>query len=284
MTTEVRERIAMTEDLRKALAGGELELDYQPLVELSSGRVFGMEALMRWNRPLHGRLEPDAFLPIAERTGMIVQFGHWALQQACRQMNAWQAAGITLPMMTVNLSLGQLKTGDALVDDVTATLAEFGVAPASIEFDVMEAVLAGLTSAQSDVLEKLHNLGVHIALDDFGSELSSLNYLRKYHVDHLKICRPFVQTATTDARSAAAIRAIVGLARDLNIGIIAEGVETADQRKLLMSMSAQASAQGFFFGHPLAPEGATEVLRRKVIRPPSTLTGASVVTVVPVVV
>ena len=283
MTTEVRERIAMTEDLRKALVGHELELDYQPLVELASGRVFGMEALVRWNRPLHGRLEPDTFLPIAERTGMIVQLGHWVLRQACRQMKAWHVAGIALPTMTINLSLAQLKTGDALVEDVTATLAEFGVAPSRVEFDVMEAMLAGITAAQSSVLERLHELGVKIALDDFGSELSSLNYLRKYHVDHLKICRPFVQTATTDVRSASTIRAIVRLADDLKIGVIAEGVETPEQRKLLMSLSAQTSAQGFLFSRPLTAEGATEVLQRKIIGPPPPPTRVDpiVVTAVP---
>ena len=213
LNAEVSARIAIAEDLRKGLLNGELELDYQPMVELATGRVFGMEALVRWNRPGHGRLAPGSFLPIAERTGMIIQLGGWVLRQACRQMRSWRSAGITPPAMTVNLSLAQLKTGDGLVRDVTAVLSEFGVPPANIEFDVTESMLAGLSPAQSTVLEKLHDLGVKIALDDFGSEPSSLNYLRNHHVDHLKICYPFVQSATADARAASTIRAIVGLAK-----------------------------------------------------------------------
>ncbi len=283
MNAEVRARIAMTEDLRKALANNEMELRYQPMVELSTGRVLGMEALVRWNRPQHGMLLPDSFLPVVERIGMMVPLGHWVLREACRQMKIWHAAGITPSVMTVNLSLAELKTGDALIRDVAATLAEFGVEPASIEFDVTETMLAGLSGEQSGILEKLHGLGIQIALDDFGSELSALSYLSKYHVSHLKICRPFVQTATTDPRSAATIRALVGLAKDLSIGVIAEGVETNAQRALLMSIAPQTHAQGFLFSKPLTPDAAGDVLRRKVIgRPVALPVGAAVAIAAPV--
>ena len=269
MNAEVRERLAMTEDLRTAVTNEELELDYQPMVELSTGRVLGMEALVRWNRPDYGRLMPASFLPTAERTGTILQLGRWVLRQACGQMQAWRSAGITPPVMTVNLSLGQMKAGDGLVQDVTAILSEFGVAPASLEFDVTEATLAGLTPAQSGVLEKLRDLGIHIALDDFGSMVSSLNCLRKHRLDHVKISLPCVQDATTDRRSAATISAIVGLARALDIGVIAEGVETSDQRALLMSIAPCMAAQGFFFSKPLTVQDATEVLRRRIIAGPN---------------
>ncbi len=264
MNTDVRDRMAMIEDLHSALARREFELHYQPLVELDSGRIVGMEALVRWNHPRRGRLLPAAFLPAAERAGLMVPLGSWVLDEACRQLQSWRAAGIALPSMTINLSSGQLKSGDQLIREIGEALAKYGIAPDSIEFDVLETTLAGLTPAQAAALDAMSKLGVRIAIDDFGSELSSLGYVQKFHIAHLKIGRAIVQTAGQDVGRAAAVRAIVDFANDLGVGVVAEGVETRDQRATLLALEPHATAQGFLFSKPLAAAAATAALRAKV--------------------
>jgi diguanylate cyclase (GGDEF)-like protein/PAS domain S-box-containing protein len=259
---EVLDRVTLAEDLKKAIERDELELEYQPQVEVSSRVIVGMEALVRWNHPTRGLLGPGVFIPIAEKTGTIVALGQWVLDRACRQLRLWRDEGLVLPVIAVNLSLHQLKTGQQLVRDVTETIAKWGLAPFDLEFDVTEATLAQLRWTQNDVLPQLRELGVKIAIDDFGSEYSSFDYVRAYGVNHLKIAQSFVNRSTQDAESAATIRAIVNFAKDVGIEVIAQGVETEQQRALLSSANATSQAQGFHFSKAVGATRAGELLRQ----------------------
>jgi diguanylate cyclase (GGDEF)-like protein len=169
---EIRERVTLTEDLRQALAKNELELYYQPQVELSTGRIAGMEALVRWNHPKLGLLKPAAFIPIMEKTDVTVALGQWVLDHACEQMNTWRKVGIAPQTFAVNLSLSQLRTGDEFVQSVTTTLMKWGLFPKDLELDVTESMLAHVTLTKNDVLDRLQLLGMKIAIDDFGTQYS----------------------------------------------------------------------------------------------------------------
>jgi diguanylate cyclase (GGDEF)-like protein/PAS domain S-box-containing protein len=258
---EVLDRVRLAGEVVQAIDRREFELQYQPQVELASQNIVGMEALVRWNHPTRGRLAPGLFIPIAEKTGTIVALGHWVLDQACRQMSLWRGEGLKLPVIAVNLSLSQLKRSQELIRDVTETLARWGLVPSDLEFDVTEATLAQLTWAQNDVLPQLRQLGVKIAIDDFGSEYSSFDYVRAYRVNHLKIAQSFINRSTTDPECAATIRAIVNFAHDVGIGVIAQGVETKQQQDLLTSADATTQAQGFRFSKAVGADRAGDMLR-----------------------
>jgi diguanylate cyclase (GGDEF)-like protein/PAS domain S-box-containing protein len=258
----VLDRATLAGEIKRAIDDDEFELQYQPQVELSSQNIVGMEALVRWNHPTRGQLAPGLFIPIAEKTGTIVALGHWVLDQACRQMSIWREAGLNLPVIAINLSLLQLRSGQELVRDVAETIAKWGLASSDLEFDVTEATLAQLTWTQNEVLPQLRELGVKIAIDDFGSEYSSFDYIRTYRVNHLKIAQSFINRSTTDPESAATIRAIVNFARDVGIGVIAQGVETLQQRDLLTSSDTMTQAQGFHFIKAVGADRAGELLRQ----------------------
>jgi diguanylate cyclase (GGDEF)-like protein/PAS domain S-box-containing protein len=251
MDQETREQVALVDDLRKALTRGEFEIHYQPQVELSTGRIVGMEALVRWNHPNRGLLLPDAFLPIAEKSNVIQAMSRWVLDGACQQMAAWRKAGVDVPVIAVNVSLAQIKMGRDFVRDVKECLARWNLAPSDLELDVTELILARTTLSQSNVLDELRTLGVGIAIDDFGAQYSSLDYLRTYKVNRLKIANPVIASAANGASGSAMVRAILSLANELGVEVIAEGVETADQRDLLAAGGTQPKAQGFFFSPPL---------------------------------
>ena len=259
---EVLDRVTLGGELRRAIEHGELELLYQPQVELSSQEIVGMEALVRWNHPTRGLLAPGVFVPIAERTGTIVALGRWVLDRACRQMRLWRDEGISVPLISVNLSLMQLQRGRELIRDVTETLAKWGLSPGDLEFDVTEATLAQLKWTQNEVLPQLSDLGVKIAIDNFGSEYSSFDYVRAYRINHLKIAQSFVNRSCTDTASAATISAIIGFAHDVGIGVIAMGVETEEQCALLAATDSTTQAQGFHFSRAVGAAEAGELLRR----------------------
>jgi diguanylate cyclase (GGDEF)-like protein/PAS domain S-box-containing protein len=262
---DVNDRVTLAGEIKKAIEQNEFELQYQPQVELSSQRIVGMEALIRWNHPTRGLLAPGLFIPIAEKTGTIIALGHWVLDSACRQLSIWRSEGLELPVIAVNLSLLQLKCGQDLIRDVAATIAKWGLMPSDLEFDVTEATLAQLTWTQNDVIPQLRQLGVKIAIDDFGSEYSSFDYVRSYRVNHLKIAQSFINQSTQDPESAATIRAIVNFAHDVGIAVIAQGVETAQQRDLLTSADETAKAQGFHFSKAVAADRAGDMLRQGLI-------------------
>jgi diguanylate cyclase (GGDEF)-like protein/PAS domain S-box-containing protein len=257
----VHDRVTLADDLRKAIGNDELELYYQPQVDLAGGKILGMEALVRWNHPVRGLLAAEAFIPIAEKTGTIVAVGHWVLDQACRQMRLWRDEAMAPPVMAINLSLAQIKSGQELVRDVAETIEKWGLSASNLEFDVTEATLAQTKWTQNDVLPQLRALGATIAIDDFGTEYSSFDYLRAYRVNHLKIAQSFISNAAEDPGRAATIRAIISLAREVGIGIIAEGVETEEQRALLMSTGSTVEAQGFYFSEAVDNERAAALLR-----------------------
>jgi diguanylate cyclase (GGDEF)-like protein/PAS domain S-box-containing protein len=271
---QVSERVALAEELRSAIEHSEIEVYYQPQVELSSGNIVGMEALVRWNHPTRGVLAPADFIAVAERTGTMRALGQRILENACRQMKLWRDQGIGPPVIAVNVSILQLKAGTEFIRDVTGTLAKAGVAPSDLELDVTESMLARMTLSQNDVLDRLQQLGVRIALDNFGTEYSSFDYLRTYRVNHLKVARQFIEKATEDPKQAATIRAIIRVARELGIQVIAQGVETKEQRALLISIGSP-TAQGFYFSEPVRAQRATELLTRGAIERPSDQSAAA---------
>jgi diguanylate cyclase (GGDEF)-like protein len=264
---ETRQHLALAEDLRAALSRGELEIRYQPQVELASGRIVGMEALLRWNHPARGLLLPEDFLPIAEKFGIMQQLGRWVLDGACQQMSLWRQQQISVPVVAVNVALAQIKMGAEFVRDVTESLERWGLKPADIELDVTEHVLARSTLSQSNVLIELRRLGVGIAIDEFGGKYSSLDYLRTYQISRLKIARGMVATADAQPGGSAIIRAILSLAGELGLDVVAEGIETALQRDLLVSASARAQGQGFYYSHAVTAAESLKMLRAGLLQP-----------------
>jgi predicted signal transduction protein with EAL and GGDEF domain len=264
---EARERVAIAEELRLALDRDEFELYYQPQVEFSTGAIVGMEALIRWHHPTRGLLTPGTFLPVAEKTGAIMGIGQWVLDRACQQMNLWRKARIAPKSVAVNLSLAQLRAEQELVESVIATLDKWKVAPEELELDVTESMLAHTTLSQNDAIERLQKLGVNIAIDDFGTQYSSLDYLKTYSVSRLKIPQPMVDAAAHDPGSAAMVRAIVSIARELRIEVVAQGVETETQWSFLTEAAPTAKVQGYYYSAPVQAEQAAELLRAKRIVP-----------------
>jgi len=258
---EVQERVRLAEELRVAIDGGQLELQYQPQIELGSSRIVGMEALVRWHHPRRGLLGPGVFLPIAERTGSIIALGRWVLEHACAQLRAWRDAGLGVPLVTLNLSLMQLQRGDDLLREVTNVLSKWNLSPADLEFDVTEATLAQLKWSHSDVLARLRRLGVAIAIDNFGAEYSSFEYVRAYGINHLKIAQSFINRSSENAASAATVNAIMSFAREVGVGVIAQGVETQAQKELLAQGGAGTWAQGFHFSEAVSADRAGQLLR-----------------------
>ena len=241
---ETRERVELVEDLRMALGRQQFEVIYQTQVELSSGRITGMEALIRWNHPARGILLSPAFLPIAEKSGLMPALGRWVLDKACRQLREWRNAGVVVPLVAVNVDFAQLRAGREFIADVQDSLARWNLRPADLELDVTELVLALTTLAQSTVLEDLHQLGVRIAIDDFGTQYSSLNYLRRYHISRLRIARPIVESARSDPSGAALLRAITGLAAELGVEVIADGVESESEHNRFVYQELRTIARG----------------------------------------
>jgi len=267
LDTIVHERISMAEELRGAIDRNELELYYQPQVAIATGRIVGVEALVRWNHPRRGQLKPGVFLPAAERTGVIMPLGAWVLDNACRQFREWRDQGVAPPSVAVNLSASQLKLGHDLERDVAATLSKWGLAAQDLEFDVPESVLAASLGPHLDVLKKLQELGVRIAIDDFGAEYTSVGRIKSYHVKRLKIAPQFIASMTSSLLDAGAVRMMIHLANTLGIEIVAKSVETAEQQDFLLASAKDAEAQGFLYSEPLPARQATEVLRKRRIIP-----------------
>jgi diguanylate cyclase (GGDEF)-like protein/PAS domain S-box-containing protein len=258
---QTRKRILTGEQLRHAIEHRELELFYQPQVEIKSGRIVGLEGLLRWNHPTRGLMLPSTFIPISETSGSIVPIGEWVIEQACRQIRTWIDLGIAPPILAVNLSGAQFKLSSDLDRTVTRNLARFKIPPSQLELELTETVLMETTQKHSDALDRLRRIGVRITIDDFGTGYSSLDYLRSFHVSRLKIDRRFIDDVTVNPDDATIVRATVGLAHALGIEVVAEGVETAEQRNFLISAGCEF-AQGHYYGKPV-PEGAASALLRQ---------------------
>jgi diguanylate cyclase (GGDEF)-like protein len=261
LDAQTRERIMTGELLRLAIEHRELELFYQPQVEIKTGRIVGLEGLLRWNHPTRGLMLPSTFIPIAETSGSIVPIGEWLVEQACWQIRAWSDLGIAPPVVAVNLSGAQFKLSPDLDPMVAKNLARFGVSPNQLELELTESVLMKTTQKHSDALDRLRRISVRITIDDFGTGYSSLDYLRSFRVSRLKIDHRFINDVGTNPDDATIVRVTVNLAYALGIEVVAEGVETADQRNFLISADCKL-AQGYYFGKPVPEAMASELLRK----------------------
>jgi diguanylate cyclase (GGDEF)-like protein len=274
---QVQERVVIADELRGAADRNELELYYQPQVELRSGRIIGLEALLRWNNPKRGDISPSVFIPIAERSGQIQLLGQWALDSACRQLREWRDAGVAPELVGVKLSALDFKGSAELDRQVSASLEKWGVPPGMIEIELTETVLMDITRQHDARFQRLRQLGVRIAVDDFGTGYSSLSYLANYPINRVKIAQGLISGVDTEARSAAVVRAAIRLAHELAIEIVAEGIETEGQAKFLLSAGCE-NGQGLYFSKPVNAERATALLRSGKIatgRSPLRLVGAT---------
>lgn len=244
MSARLGERLALQEDLRSAIAHGELLLHYQPQVRMT-GETIGFEALARWQSPTRGMVSPTTFIPIAEESGLIIPIGEWVLREACREATSWP-----LPLtIAVNVSPIQFHHGD-LPGLVHSILLETGLAPARLEIEVTEGVLINDFPRAVSILRRLKSLGVQIALDDFGTGYSSLSYLHSFAFDRIKIDRTFIGDLEYNRHSMAIVRAVIGLGHSLGVPILAEGVETELQHAFLAQEGCDAM-QGYLTGRPL---------------------------------
>ena len=260
MDREIRTRVTLGSELREGIASGQLFLVYQPQVALATGRITGLEALVRWRHPVHGVLGPNRFIPIAEKSGLIATLGHWVMREACRQTMEWAAAGCAPDVIAVNLSGVQFKRAFELEREIAVILAETGLPAYKLELELTETVLMAASQEHNDVLAQLRQKGVRLAIDDFGVGYSSLDYLRRFPADRIKIAQPFVAQIATEAGSAAIVKATIGLARELGMMVIAEGIETFAQLDLLRSWGCR-EGQGYFMARPLAVEDVTPLLK-----------------------
>jgi diguanylate cyclase (GGDEF)-like protein/PAS domain S-box-containing protein len=261
MQSAALDRLELKSDLDSALVNNQFFLLYQPIFDLESVRIRGVEALLRWQHPIRGVISPDNFIPVLEDTGLIVEVGRWVLDQACAQAAAWRRKGHRTTM-SVNVSMRQLET-DTLVDHVRAALEKSDLAPSSLIIEVTESTLMRDANATVSRLRKLKDIGVMIAIDDFGTGYSSLAYLRQFPVDVLKIDRSFVAEMDGTADSAALIHTLVELGRTLGLVTLAEGIEETAQLEILRGEQCD-SGQGFIFSRPVEPAAIEHLLTRPV--------------------
>ena len=252
MNGDAEEQLQLLHDLRMALTRDELILYYQPKFDALTGELRGVEALVRWNHPQRGLLPPADFIPLAERIGLILPIGKWTIREACRQLSEWRAGGLGDWTVSVNLSAVQF-SDPQLMDRVMENLDFYGLEPDKLVLEITESTAMSDPDASLAILQKLHQIGVRISIDDFGTGYSSLLYLKRLPAGELKIDRGFVHELQPGSEDAAIISAIVALGRTLNLEIVAEGVETAEQQEFLTNLGCTA-LQGYLLGRPMPPE------------------------------
>jgi len=259
MNERAIQRVQMEAALRQALEREEFRLFYQPKVDLVTGKICGFEALLRWQHPDKGMVLPGGFIPMLEETGLIVQAGEWVLRTACAQIKVWQKAGLKVPPISVNLSARQFEQKN-LKGTVEQILHDTKVDPSLIEFEITESLLMNDPEGAARTLDSLKESGVRLSMDDFGTGYSSLGYLKRFPIDTLKIDRTFVRDISTDADDATLTRAIIHLAQNLRLKVIAEGVETEDQLAFLRTNGCD-EMQGYLFARPAGAEECEQMLR-----------------------
>ncbi|HET7273032.1 MAG TPA: GGDEF domain-containing phosphodiesterase, partial [Rubrobacter sp.] len=263
MNIAALERLNLEADLRGAIERGEFAVHYQPQLELSTGRIAGWEALVRWMHPERGPIPPIAFLSVAEDTGLIVQIGNLVLEEACQQAKAWQERhpANTPLTMTVNVSARQLQRPDVLVEQVVRALEKTGLSPGSLVLEITESMLMGDAEHSVDVLGRFKDLGVGIAVDDFGTGYSNLAYLKRFPVNALKVDKSFVDGLGKNPEDTAIVEAVVSLARAMGMQAVAEGIETTGQAELLRALGCELG-QGYYFSEPLSADEASALIPR----------------------
>jgi len=261
MNEESLERVRIESALRNALERNEFVLHYQPQVDLQTGRIVGMEALIRWKHPELGMVPPSRFVGIAEDTGLIVPIGAWVMRTACAQNKAWQDAGLGKLRVAVNLSARQFSAAD-LLPGIEAVLIDTGLDPSCLELELTESLFMSDVTPAVELLHRMKSLGVNLSIDDFGTGYSSFSYLSRFPIDVLKIDRSFVNDITQDANDAAIVASIIALAHNLRLSVIAEGVETAEQLDYLRHQGCD-EMQGYYFSKPLPAHEFEQLLRQR---------------------
>jgi EAL domain-containing protein (putative c-di-GMP-specific phosphodiesterase class I) len=255
----IRRRMELETSLRLALERSEFELHYQPQVDLASGTIQGVEALLRWRHPEKGLIAPSQFIAFAEETGLIVPIGEWVLQHACRQNRAWQEAGLPRIPVSVNMSAKQCEQPD--VDRVVSrALDDAGLEARYLELEITESISMANPDESVPLMRRLKDTGVALSIDDFGTGFSNLSYLRRFPVDRLKIDLSFVREITTDPSSLAISEAIITMSHSLNLKVVAEGVETEGQLQLLGARHCDM-IQGYFFSPPVTAEAFARLMK-----------------------
>jgi diguanylate cyclase (GGDEF)-like protein/PAS domain S-box-containing protein len=258
MNVRAMERQSIESGLRDAMERGEFVLHYQPKMNLETGAIIGVEALIRWHHPERGLVPPAQFIPVAEECGFIVPIGRWVLREACHQAKAWQDSGLRPVRISVNVSAVELRSSD-FVAGVRDILTETGLDPRYLELELTETFLMQDSKSTVAVLRALKGMGVQLALDDFGTGYSSLSYLKRFPIDTLKIDQSFVRDLTTDADDASIVTAVISMGKSLHIGVVAEGVETREQLAFLREQSCP-EGQGYYFSRPVVAEAFTQLL------------------------
>ncbi len=259
MNTRALERLSLESALRTALKRNEFLLHYQPQVDMQSGKIIGLEALVRWQHPEQGLVLPDVFIPVAEESGLIVPLGEWVIKEACTQYKCWRDEGLSAGRVAVNLSGRQFVRQD-LVSMVRDVLHETGVEPQHLELELTESTIMEHVDETIETFLALRKLGVHLSIDDFGTGYSSMAYLKRFTIDKLKIDRSFVRDLASDSDDAAIVTATIAMAHNLNLTVIAEGVETEGQLQFLKDHGCE-QMQGYYFSRPLPAAEVTELLR-----------------------
>jgi len=260
MNSFTDDKLAMENDLRRAVETGQFELHFQPKVDIPTGRIRSAEALIRWKHPTRGLVPPNLFIPVAEETGLIVPIGDWVLRQACRQMRMWLDEGMTPVRVAVNLSAKQFRHAD-LAAVVKSALFEAQLEPGFIELELTESAVMHNPEESAATLQTLSAMGVHISIDDFGTGYSSLSYLRRFPLDKLKIDRSFIRELMTNPDDGAIVRAIISLAHSLRLRVVAEGVETAEQLNFLRELGCD-QYQGFHCSPAVPADSFITLIKR----------------------
>ncbi|HJV01754.1 MAG TPA: EAL domain-containing protein [Burkholderiaceae bacterium] len=261
MDAEIRDKLAIQGQLRGAIARDEFEVHYQPQICLRTGQMVGAEALLRWDNPVLGKVPPNRFIPLAEEYGLVNPIGEWVLESVCAQIKVWRDQGLGQIKVAVNLSAGQFGH-DSTVPFVEGTLRRFGIPPACLGLEITEGTVMGDPDKAVAALKRLKDIGVSISLDDFGTGYSSLGYLKRFPIDVLKIDKSFVDDVTTNPNDAAIALSVISLAHNLNLRVIAEGVETREQVEFLAQRGCD-EMQGYYFSRPVGAEAFTALLREK---------------------
>jgi predicted signal transduction protein with EAL and GGDEF domain len=259
MNVHVSQRLMLENEMRHALDRNEFMLCYQPQADSHSGEIIGMEALLRWHHPVLGLVPPQKFIGLAEETGLIVAIGEWVVHEACRQNKIWQTQGLNKLKVAVNLSVRQFRQHD-LVEMISKALQETGLESQYLELELTESMIMHDPERVIHVLNNLSALGLSLALDDFGTGYSSLSYLKRFPIDKIKIDKSFIDHITTDPDDAAIAKAIISIAHEMKMTVIAEGTETEEQVLFLRDQNCNA-IQGFFFCKPINAEEMGAFLR-----------------------